>query len=256
MNSAVLEYRNLVHEGLAPAEAAAVDEVADEIRGQAILDLGVGAGRTIAPLQRISTLYTGIDYSEAMVRHCREHFPGVRIELADARNLTQIESGSVSLVMFSCNGISMVDHVGRLEILREVLRVLRPGGVFIFSTCNRNSTMAEGNLELPEFSWSINPLKLLVRSARFVAHLLFRIVNRARYKSLEVHEAEYAIINDRYHHHRTMIYFISVEQQRRQLLDAGFADDIKVFDLSGKRVTNDIDTRDATITFLARKPTD
>lgn len=253
MSSAVLEYRNLVHEGFAPAEAAAVDEVADEVRGQAILDLGVGAGRTIAPLQRISTLYTGIDYSEAMVRHCREHFPGVRIEHADARKLIQIESGSISLAMFSCNGISMVDHAGRLAILREVLRVLRPAGVFIFSTCNRNGAMAKGRLEFPEFSLSANPIRLMVRAARFVGHLVFRIVNRARYKSLEVHETEYAIINDRYHHHQTMIYFISVEQQLRQLRNEGFAEDIKVFDLSGKRVTDD--TRDDTITFLVRKPT-
>src|SRR5215470_12960135 len=40
-------------------------------QGMAILDLGVGAGRTTPHLSAIASRYVGIDYSEEMIRACR-----------------------------------------------------------------------------------------------------------------------------------------------------------------------------------------
>ena len=49
-----------------------------------------------------------------------------------------------------------------------------------------------------------------------------------------------------------MNYFITLEGQRRQLEQAGFAPEPMVFDMSGQRVLTD--TRDGTMTIVARKP--
>jgi cyclopropane fatty-acyl-phospholipid synthase-like methyltransferase len=42
--------------------------------GMAILDIGVGAGRTTPYLSRIAARYVGVDYSEAMIAKCRATF--------------------------------------------------------------------------------------------------------------------------------------------------------------------------------------
>lgn len=51
----------------------------------------------------------------------------------DATNLQKIEGTSFDIVVFSFNGIdSICSEQGRLISLREIYRVLRPGGYFIF----------------------------------------------------------------------------------------------------------------------------
>lgn len=73
-----------------------------------------------------------MDYVCEMVTECQRKFPDVRFEHGDARDLSRYEDGSFYLVMFSLNGISMVDHQGRMKILKEVYRILAPGGSFLF----------------------------------------------------------------------------------------------------------------------------
>jgi ubiquinone/menaquinone biosynthesis C-methylase UbiE len=122
--------------GLSPAEGAALALVADVCRGTRILDLGVGGGRTTPYLLSMSSDYTGVDYADAMVRTCREKYPGVRFELGDARELDQFDDASFDFVLFSFNGMDYVLHADRLRILSAVHRVLSGNGVFVFSSHN------------------------------------------------------------------------------------------------------------------------
>jgi SAM-dependent methyltransferase len=120
-----------------PGEAAAMAWLAEEVRGQPVLDVGVGGGRTVPLLRAVSDDYTAVDYMPEMVDLCRRNHPGVRVLQMDARDLSRFADRSFALVMFSFNGIDAVDYAGRLAILREFARVLRPGGVVLFSTHNR-----------------------------------------------------------------------------------------------------------------------
>ena len=61
---------------LSAPERVLFERVAAEMKGQPILDIGVGGGRTTPPLLSISKDYTGIDYSDGMLAACREKFPG------------------------------------------------------------------------------------------------------------------------------------------------------------------------------------
>src|SRR2546423_621717 len=70
-----------------PGEHSAIEEVERHARHQPILDIGVGGGRTIPILRRISRDYTGIDYIPELVLACRRRFPEAHVMLGDARNL-------------------------------------------------------------------------------------------------------------------------------------------------------------------------
>jgi SAM-dependent methyltransferase len=251
MRDSVLEYAAIVHEGLNAQEKACLASLASPVRGGRILDLGMGAGRTTGPLRELSKDYVGVDYTPEMVEHCRRQFPGVRFEQMDARAMGAFADGSFDLAIFSCNGISMVDHPGRLAILSEVRRVLSPDGAFIFSTCNRQSPQYRAKFQLPDFRPSRNPVKLGVRAARFLAQSAYRAMNRLSHLKHEVRGTEYAVINDVFHHYGTMIYFIDPEQQIAQLRTAQFLGDIRMFDLSGK--PGDRTCTDGTIAFVAHK---
>ena len=238
--------------GLSPAEEACFALVAREARGKPVLDIGVGGGRTVDALGGISADYLGIDYSAEMVAACRQRFPGLRFEHADARDMAQVADGSIFLAVFSCNGIGMVSHEDRLRILREVHRVLQPGGLFVFSTHNRDSPEYRRGFRFPELQWSPDPLRMLVRSARFARDTLRRLRNRRRLRPLEIHAADYAVINDVCHDYGTMLYYVSLAQQRRQLADAGFAPDARAFDLDGAPIEDG--TQHDSIALVARRP--
>ncbi|MBX3620414.1 MAG: class I SAM-dependent methyltransferase [Rhizobacter sp.] len=238
--------------GLFPAERAALDRVAGEARGRHILDIGVGAGRTVSALVQLSTDYLGVDISPEMIATCRQRFPGVAFAQADARSLTGVADASVRLVMFSCSGIGMVSHADRLLILREVHRVLEPGGVFLFSTHNQNSPDHAGRFKWPELIFTPNPARLAWRLVRFAKTALLRGYRRARLRKHELRNAEYSLINDECHDYGVMLYYISLANQRRQLEAHGFDADAEAFDGHGVRI--DGDTNETTFMLIARKP--
>jgi SAM-dependent methyltransferase len=252
MSRAVREYEVVIAEGLNTQERAALELVGDVAFTGRILDLGMGAGRTVRPLRSLTDQYVGVDYTAEMVEFCRQRFRGVRFEHLDARALSAFEAQSFDLVFFSCNGISMVDHAGRLSILSEAMRVLAPGGAFVFSTCNRNSWEFEAVFQWPGFERTLNPLKWGPRIARFVGQALLRTRNRWRLKRHEVHTPEYVMLNDVFHHYSTMIYYIDLQSQVRQLNLAGFARGVIALDQRGRRAN--AQTRDGTLIFVSRKP--
>ena len=241
-------YRDDLH----PSEIAALDTVVERVKGRRILDLGVGAGRTVKGLRQISPDYVGVDFVSEMVDYCRTRFPDVRFEQGDARSMPEFADASFDLVVFSCNGICMVDHAGRLSILNEVRRLLAPGGYFVFSTSNRNDPDA-GRFLWPKLKPTANPIRLAVRGAQFVRHSAYRLFNRWRLKRSEIRTPDYAILNDRSHHFRTMNYFITLDQQRKQLRENGFVD-LRVFDEKGQPVERD--TTHGTMTLVAQSATD
>ncbi|MFC3476474.1 class I SAM-dependent methyltransferase [Halobacterium litoreum] len=101
-----------------------------------VLDVGCGAGRTTAVLDRRGFDVTGVDVSAAMVREARRQFPGIGVQRGDATDLA-FRDESFQYVLFSYCGLDLVyPEAARREALREIRRVLAPGGVFAFSTHN------------------------------------------------------------------------------------------------------------------------
>ncbi len=105
--------------------------------GMDILDLGVGGGRTTAYLSSIAKRYVGVDYAPKMVEACRAKYPALEFHTTDAADLAIFGEGSFDAVVFAFNGIDcLVPDPNRRRCLEECHRVLRKGGLLVFSTHN------------------------------------------------------------------------------------------------------------------------
>lgn len=110
--------------------------------GSAILDLGVGGGRTTSYLASRASRYVGVDYAPAMVKACRAKFPGLEFKVSDAANLSILPDGAFDVVVFAFNGIDYVlPERSRQSCFAHVKRVLKANGVFIFSSHNSRAVV-------------------------------------------------------------------------------------------------------------------
>ena len=95
-----------------------------------VLELGCGVGRLLRPVAAHVSEAIGLDVSAVMIEEA-EHFleaaPNVRLIKGDGATLEGVESESVDLV-FSLLALIHVDKRSAFRYLREIRRVLKPGG--------------------------------------------------------------------------------------------------------------------------------
>lgn len=105
--------------------------------GMAVLDLGVGGGRTTPYLSQRASRYVGVDYASEMIRICRNKYPHLEFVESEASDLSAFAAGSFDAVVVAFNGLDyVIPDEKRLRCLEESNRVLRAGGVLIFSSHN------------------------------------------------------------------------------------------------------------------------
>ena len=109
--------------------------------GMSVLDIGCGPGNFTADYAGIGADVIGIDLAPKMIQIARERFPNVQFQTADIESLP-FESAYFDTVVSGY----VTHHLARPEIaFREVSRVLKPGGSFIFVTPVQESQKGFGS---------------------------------------------------------------------------------------------------------------
>lgn len=197
------------------AETIALLKYHDLFAGRDVLDIGVGTGRTTRYLNLLARRYVAIDYSPVMIDYMHRAMPDVASMLGDARDLSMFERGEFDFVFAPNNVIDALSHRDRLQCLQEIHRVLKPGGLLVFSSHNRE---LRPELRTPSVEWSRNPVDSVLRIRNWVRSMS----NRARLESYQREEPDYALFCDAGHDYSCLHYYIDQRTQRRQLREQGF----------------------------------
>jgi SAM-dependent methyltransferase len=133
----------------------------DGFMGRRVLDLGCGAGRTTHFLHEMGAEVVGVDISQNLIQAAQQHAPHIDFRVGDAESL-DFDDAFFDGVLFSFNGLDcLYPKDRRLKSIREVWRVLRPEGRFVFS---------HHNLAAHFFGWYrfLKPWKLRFRAIQIL----------------------------------------------------------------------------------------
>ena len=231
---------------LQPAESLLLERYRADLSGH-VLELGCGAGRLTGHLIGVGGSVHGIDVSSSMVAYCREHHPSGAFDVADLRDLSAEPAQSLDVVVATNNVLDILEDAERRRVLREIRRILKPGGLLWMSSHNRDFLP---NLRSPTDISGRN----VVRSAGKLALMPWRMYNRRRLLGLQRFEHDYAIVNDEAHHFRLLHYYISPASQERQLSEEGL-DLIACLCSDGREVSARDSVADCVeMHYLARRP--
>ncbi|MBU4227344.1 methyltransferase domain-containing protein [bacterium] len=109
-----------------------------------ILDIGCGAGRTTIGLYKLGYhLIEGLDLSEAMIVQARRISKNLNYNISfrvgDVACL-DYDDETFEVALFSFNGIMQIPRKeNRIKVLKEIKRILKPEGYFLFTTHDRDS---------------------------------------------------------------------------------------------------------------------
>jgi len=105
---------------------------------QKILDLGCGTGRTTQHLADMGHDVTGVDIAPQMIKQAKTLLPDIPFCVGDATNL-DYPNETFDTVLFSFNGLDCIyPEDNRLTALKEINRVLKLDGLFLFSSHDYN----------------------------------------------------------------------------------------------------------------------
>jgi SAM-dependent methyltransferase len=218
-----------------------------------MLDVGVGAGRTSFTFAAVAGRYLGIDISPMMVDLARalvaedDH---VSFRVADVCDLSSLDE-TFDVVLFSFNSIDLLRRAQRHQALSEMRRVLRPGGLLLFSTHSLHALPSYLRLgpirEVPR-ELSARTLYRYVRAVPRAARLL-ALGRRLDLEGIE--QTGWAYIRDGVHGFDLELYYVSIPEQLRELAEARL-DVVEITDSSAQPVDPDAPGQDYQLNFLCQ----
>ncbi len=215
-----------------------------------MLDIGVGAGRTALTFAPIVRSYLGIDYSEKMVALSKEvvsENDHVEFRVMDARDLSELESDRFDFILFTANAIDAVGPEDRLVVLRELARVIAPGGYLLLTCHSLEALPIRRPGKLPS-----------LRSPRSLYAFLGGVSNARKYRQANrgldleaARERGWGVARDPGHNFALDHVYVTAETQIEQFRDAGL-EVVEVLDISGAPVDPAAPGTDSSLGFVCR----
>jgi SAM-dependent methyltransferase len=196
-----------------PAERVILSKYKHELTRR-VLEFGTGGGRMTGHLIQIGNTLVGVDIAADMVNHCREHHPTGTFVQEDLRNLSAWDPNAWDAIYSAHNNFDTFTYNERAALLASVRRLLRPGGLFIFSSHNR------GALPPGTGSWPLVRLRPR-RSPRWLARHPRAVLNYLRIAMFQHIEDDYAIVVDEALDYSLLQIYIARDAQQRQLSEHG-----------------------------------
>lgn len=123
------------------------------VKGKKVADIGCGTGYGTVHLAQFAEAATGVDYSA-------ETLEGSRKEYATVTNLSFVH-GKVPPVPLETESMDVVtafqfiEHIpDPVDFIRDVHRVLKPGGVFLCTTVNAKMSLARNPFHVFEYTFA------------------------------------------------------------------------------------------------------
>lgn len=188
--------------------------IQEDLNGSKVLDIGVGAGRTTLHFSKKAKFYIGIDYSSEMIKRCKERYANIdniTFKVFDIRNLDTFDRDYFDIVLFSYNGLDYMKFSDRSKALKNINRVLKYEGKFIFSTHNIMSI--EQHYKLYK---GFNPILFIKRLIKVIKLLAF---NGFPKKYLNI---DYTTFIDGAHNFNLITTFVSLFSQIEALYSFGY----------------------------------
>ena len=135
---------------------AAIVEAAGAQPETRFIEVGVGTGRIALPIARLGYDYTGVDISEGMMARLRDKAAASSAEAAAPLRLQVVIADMTALPFPDASfDVAVAVHVFHLvrawkQAVDEVLRVLRPGGLFLHCWDNYYLTPQTGRQSVQE----------------------------------------------------------------------------------------------------------
>ena len=165
----------------APGRVAAVKHL-DIQRGESVLEVGIGTGLNL-PLYPPASRLTGIDLSEEMLDKAVERvqtlaMPNVTLKVMDATSMDFADNEfDKALATYTISAVP--DPIG---VLREMRRVVKPGGVIVILNHFRSDRWLWGHVEdmmapvCTRLGWKSNlPMKPLLEAVGLTPELIVKV---------------------------------------------------------------------------------
>ena len=134
---------NPVHQRLLKAYYAAAPMVSGDV-----LELGVGEGRGVGLLKKNAKSFLGLDKIESVVEKLKEAYPNLDFESSVFPPINLPDESFDTVVSFQ-----VIEHIKNDALfLKEIHRILKPGGRAILSTPNIKMTLSRNPWHIREYT--------------------------------------------------------------------------------------------------------
>jgi 2-polyprenyl-3-methyl-5-hydroxy-6-metoxy-1,4-benzoquinol methylase len=134
---------NPVHQRLYKAYVAASEYIQGDV-----LEVGCGEGRGIPLLLEHARSFTAVDKIESALDVLRQRFPSGSFRAMNIPPFSGLEENAYDVVV----SFQVIEHIKNDELfLREIHRVLKPGGTALLTTPNRKMSLSRNPWHIREY---------------------------------------------------------------------------------------------------------